>query len=306
MVIVVGSYNQDLVWRSTQFPKPGETSTGLFSQGPGGKGFNQAMAAHRLGVQTLFIAARGNDSLGQNAAALAQHETLACAWQCCPDVATGNAAIWLNNAGQNQILVDLAANLHLAPAHIQSQAHSITNARIVLLQQEASLEASLEAARLAKAAGVFCIVNPAPANSAASELHALADVLTPNESEFAALLHRQGETITADAIEQSDAETLHALARKLPYPVIIITLGQRGAVLCTADGFQAFTPPKVCVADTTGAGDCFNGALAAELATGATLTEACAFAVKASAYKVERTGAALAMPTRDEISARFA
>lgn len=304
-LLVVGSYNQDLVWRTTQFPKPGETGTGHFSQGPGGKGFNQAMAAHRLGGQTRFIAARGDDALGQNAAALAQAEGLPCAWQVCPDTATGNAAIWLNDEGQNQILVDLAANHHLSVAHIQAHAESIHGARVLLIQQEAGPDASLEALCIAKAAGVLCIVNPAPANAKAGELHVMADVLTPNESEFAALLHTRGEMLNVDFIEQCDAETLHALARKLPYPNVVITLGARGAILSTPDGFQAFPAPKVRVVDTTGAGDCFNGALAAELANGALLPQACAFAVKASACKVERTGAALAMPNRLEIAARF-
>ncbi len=305
MLIVVGSYNQDLVWRTPRFPKAGETRTGVFSQGPGGKGFNQAMAVHRLGGQTLFIAARGEDALGQNAAVLAQAEGLTCAWQVCPDSATGNAAIWLNDEGQNQILVDLAANHNLSVTHIQAHAEKIHGARVLLIQQEASLDASLEALRIAKAAGVFCIVNPAPANAMAGELHTMADVLTPNESEFAALLHAHGETLSADFIEQCDAGTLHALARKSLCQNVVITLGARGAILSTPGGFRTFPAPKVRVVDTTGAGDCFNGALAAELANGALLPQACAFAVKASACKVERAGAALAMPNRLEIAARF-
>ena len=92
MLIVVGSYNQDLVWRTPRFPKAGETRTGLFSQGPGGKGFNQAMAAHRLSGHALFIAAIGDDALGGLAMQTAEHEGLRCAWQECAGAATGNAA----------------------------------------------------------------------------------------------------------------------------------------------------------------------------------------------------------------------
>lgn len=304
-VIIVGSYNQDLIWRTPRFPEAGETRTGAFSQGPGGKGFNQAMAAHRLGGTALFIAACGADALGDNARALADSEGLKCRWQICTESATGNAAIWLNDAGQNQILVDLAANLQLSPAHIRLQADAIRAARVLLLQQEAGLAASLEAMQIAKAAGVYRIVNPAPANADAQALHALADVLTPNESELAALLQRQGEAISAEQISQLDAAALHALARKLPCRTVVITLGERGAVLSSPDGFHECMPPPVTVADTTGAGDCFNGALAVELMRGVPLPEACAFAVKAASCKVERSGAALAMPSRADITARF-
>jgi ribokinase len=305
MIVVVGSYNQDLVWRTPRFPKAGETRTGHFSQGPGGKGFNQAMAAHHLGGNALFIAAIGDDALGTNAINLAESVGLRCAWQRCNGSATGNAAIWLDADGQNQILVDLAANTLLSPTHISAHAEDIRGARILLLQQEAALAASLAALRLAKEAGVRSIVNPAPASEFAGELQALADILSPNESEFAALLQTQGEAVTAESIAQLDAGTLHALARKLPCPDTVITLGARGAVLSTPYGFHEFTPPRVIVKDSTGAGDCFNGALAAELAHGAALPDACAFAVVASACKVERAGAALAMPSRADISARF-
>lgn len=305
MIVVVGSYNQDLVWRTPRFPKAGETLAGRFSQGPGGKGFNQAMAAHRLGGKPLFIAAIGEDALGALAVQTAEREALPCAWQHCAGAATGNAAIWLDAGGQNQIVVDLAANTSLSPAHVSAHADDIRHARILLLQQEAALAASITALHLAKKAGVRSIVNPAPASGDSAELHALADILSPNESEFAALLQAHGEAVTADSIAQRDAGALHALARKLPCPDTVITLGARGAVLSTPAGFHEFTPPNVSVTDTTGAGDCFNGALAAELARGSALTDACAFAVSAASCKIERAGAALAMPTRAEIAARF-
>lgn len=305
-MIIVGSYNQDLVWRTSRFPAAGETGTGVFSQGPGGKGFNQAMAAHRLGSPVLFIAALGDDALAENARKLAEAEGLLCRWQICAGSATGNAAIWIDDSGQNQIVVDLAANRKLSVDYIFENADAIDNARLLLLQQEANLDAGLAAIRIAKAAGLRCIVNPAPANTEATALHALADIVTPNESEFAFLLQACGEVITAEAIALMPDGQLHALCRKLPCPDIVITLGKRGALLSTAKGYFSFAPPKVTVRDSTGAGDCFNGALAAELANGADLPDACAFAVKASACKVERTGAAPAMPTRADIRARFA
>jgi ribokinase len=305
MLIVVGSYNQDLVWRTPQFPKAGETRTGHFSQGPGGKGFNQAMAAQRLGSQPLFIAALGNDALGDNARTLAEAEHLHCAWQRIEGSATGNAAIWLDASGQNQILVDLAANRQLSAEHIAAQASAFSTAKVVLVQNEANPAASLQALLLARKYGAVCLVNPAPASVEANDLLAMADIVTPNESEFAALLGQAGEAINAEAIAMLAAEPLHALARRLPCATVIITLGKRGIVLSTDNGLVEISAPEVIVRDTTGAGDCFNGALAAELAAGKPLVDACGFAVNAASCKVERSGAALAMPTRADITARF-
>ena len=305
MLVVAGSYNQDLAWRTDVFPVVGQTRTGQFSQGPGGKGFNQAMAAHRLACPTLFIASLGNDTLGANAQNLAQNEGLNCAWQICPDTATGNAAIWLDKNGQNQILVDLAANRLLSVEHINTQRECIQQSKVLLVQQEANLQASLQALVLAKQAGVLSILNPAPAIDVATELHLLADILTPNESEFSALLQSQGISISAEQIETLEAEKLHQLARGLNLSTVIITLGARGILLSSSTEFHFITPPSVTVRDTTGAGDCFNGVLAAELANGKSILDACHFAVLASAHKVEKNGAALAMPTRAEVLARF-
>lgn len=305
MLVVVGSYNQDLVWRTEVFPIAGQTSTGVFSQGPGGKGFNQAMAAHRLACPTLFIAAIGNDALGLNAQQLAATESLHCAWQICSNSATGNAAIWIDKNGQNQILVDLAANRLLSAEHIHTQINQLQQSKVLLVQQEANLQASIQAAQYAKKNGVINIVNPAPASEDASELHSLADILTPNESEFSALLQKNGVSISAEQIATLDDEVLHQHARSLNTATLIITLGARGILLSTDSGFHSISPPSVTVRDTTGAGDCFNGALAAELANGKTILDACQFAVLASAHKVERNGAALAMPTHAEVLARF-
>lgn len=305
MLVVVGSYNQDLVWRTPQFPKAGETCTGFFSQGPGGKGFNQAMAAHRLNCPTIFIAAIGDDALGQNARKLAASENLQCYWQICNDSATGNAAIWLDDSGQNQILVDLAANRLLSAEYIDSHSAKFSKAHVVLVQQEANADASYRVLELGRKNGAMCIVNPAPALANNAELLHLADIITPNESEFSALLQSDSENYSADDITLLSGQQLHALARKLPCETVIITLGARGILLSTFTAFHEISPPSVTVRDTTGAGDCFNGALASELANGANMLDACAFAVKASALKVETAGAALAMPSREQIQTRF-
>ena len=305
-VAVVGSFNQDHVWSSPSFPVPGETRLGVFRSGPGGKGFNQAVAAARLGAQVQFIGALGEDALAAQAMALAAREGLHGHWQHCAGLATGTAAILLDADGQNLIVVGPGANAALSPAHVESHADRIRSARVLLTQREVHPDATLRALEIARAAGLLAVHNPAPATMLPSPLAGLVDVLTPNESEFAALLHAGGEAHDAAAIAGMPAGRLHALARSLHCPAVILTLGARGALLSEAGGYREFTPPTVAVRDTTGAGDCFNGALATELARGAHLADACAFAVRAASCKVERPGAALAMPTRAEVSARFA
>jgi len=315
-VVVVGSFNQDHVWRSAQFPRPGETRHGVFSTGPGGKGFNQAVASARQGVATAFVAAIGRDALGDAAVVLAQNEALRARWLRLGNVATGSAAILLNDAGENLIVVGAGANGLLHAGHVARQLPLIRSARVVLTQQETTVEACVEAMTLARQHGVLTLHNPAPAGEPAisDALLALTDVLTPNESEFAALLAQRGVTVGSDLNAIADAE-LRALCMKLGVPTVVITLGAAGVFVAHADP-QARRDVAACyrlpaepakVVDTTGAGDAFNGGLAAALALepqGAFI-EAARYAVRVATLAVEREGAALAMPTRGEVSARF-
>jgi ribokinase len=304
-LVVVGSFNQDHVWRTARFPIPGETRLGVFASGPGGKGFNQAIAAARLGVATHFIGALGDDALGEEAAALAEREGLHAQWQICADHATGTAAILLDDSGQNLIVVGPGANSALSPAHIDACASTLQTARVVLTQQEVNPGATRRALELARAGGAISIHNPAPA-SAEAPPNELIDVLTPNESEFALWLQsRLGRTIAAEAVVRESDEELQGLCRALAIPTVLITLGAHGVFVSRADGGQRVAAEAVTVRDTTGAGDAFNGALAAAMASGMDLPDAVRQANRVAALKVERAGAALAMPTRAEVRARF-
>lgn len=315
-VWVVGSFNVDHVWTLDALPAPGETRAGRYASGPGGKGFNQAVAAARSGARTRFTSALGGDAGGQFARALATAEGIDLR-----DMAgtqpTGSAGIFVDAAGRNSIVVAPGANAELDAAHVERSFDA--DAAAVLVQLETPVEAALRALALARAAGAVTVLNPAPANaSSTGALLALADVLTPNETEFAALLARHAdERVEAASIAAQPDEALHAACRRLaPHSTVVVTLGAAGSFVShpqaatRGDDVACHRVPALAVRaiDTTGAGDAFNGALCASLA----MDPAAPFARhvrRASAYasvSTERAGAALAMPHRAEVDARIA
>jgi len=316
-VLVVGSYNQDHVWRIDRFPQPGETRRGLgFSTGPGGKGFNQAVASARQQAPTAFIGALGEDALARIARELAAAEGLDARWQVCTDTSTGSCGIVVDAQGQNQIVLDLAANERLSPEFVTAQQDLFDKARVVLVQMETGL-AAVRAALAAAPAGCVRMLNPAPVHADAdTALIAVADLVTPNETEFADLLARcAGVTITAETIAAIGNAELHALCRRLGTASIVVTLGSRGCFVSHADPTRwhdtethyRLPAESVQVRDTTGAGDAFNGALAAQLARfpAQPLRDGLIQAGRAAALSTERAGAAVAMPTLAEVRARF-
>lgn len=318
-VLVVGSYNQDLVWEVDALPAPGETRAGLaFRSGPGGKGFNQAVAAARAGAATTFIGALGADALAEGARALARAEGIDARFETVPDAATGTAGILVDAQGRNSIVVALGANERLSVGHLEAQAEAFGQAAVVLAPLESPLDAVRSAMRLGRAAGAHTILNPAPMRGDL-DAAALADVdlLTPNETEMAELLAQFGAgPVEAKALrDRADAE-LAALCARLPVRTVIITLGDAGAFLApgarASDGAAAtirrVPAAAVQAIDTTGAGDAFNGALAAAWAARpeADPADLLPMAVRFAGLSTERRGAAAAMPTRAELQTRFA
>lgn len=314
-VLVVGSYNQDLVWEVDALPAPGETRAGLaFRSGPGGKGFNQAVAAARAGASTTFIGALGDDALAAVARALARTEGLDARFDTIPDTATGTAGILVDRAGRNSIVVALGANARLSVAHVEAQADAFRDAAVVLAPLESPLDAVRAAMRRGRAAGARTMLNPAPVH-ADLDAASLADVdlLTPNETEMAALL-AQWADVHVDAARLRDLRDadLAALCARLPVDAVVVTLGEAGAFV--ASGARAAPSPAARVSaaavraiDTTGAGDAFNGALAAAWAIRphTDVADLLHYAVRFAGLSTERRGAAAAMPTRAEVEARF-
>lgn len=296
-IVVVGSSNTDLVVTLPALPKPGETLLGgdlLTAQG--GKGANQAVAAARLGAAVTLVGCVGDDDFG--AASLAQYAREGMDTSRMRVVAgapSGVALIFVGATGENMIAVASGANLRLSAADIEAAAPVIQAADVLLLQLETPLTTVLSAARLAHAAGVKVILNPAPAQPLPASLLALVDVLTPNERE--ALLV---SGLPATATPMAAAEHLHNLGVK----TIVVTLGAAGALVKTA-GHAAFTVPsfRVPAVDTVAAGDAFNGGLAVALAQGQPLATAVRFANAVAAVAVTRPGAQSSLPSAEEAAA---
>jgi ribokinase len=316
-VVVVGSFNVDHVWRCESLPAPGATLAGEYASGPGGKGFNQAVAAVRAGVRTAFVCALGDDAGGALARQLADADgldlrALAAA------APTGTAGIYVDAAGRNSIVIGAGANALLSAAHVEAQADALGSARVVLAQLESPADAVAAALEAGRRNGAATVLNPAPANAPTTHaLLALADVLTPNETEFAALAARHlGERVDPADVATLDQPRLHALCRELaPAATVVVTLGPIGCFVSHAEGalrgdasacYRLGAEP-VRAADTTGAGDAFNGALAASLARDPGLAFAAhvAFASRCAALSTERAGAAAAMPRLADVQARF-
>ena len=316
-VIVVGSFNVDHVWRCAELPAMGATIAGQYATGPGGKGFNQAVAAARAGARTVFVCALGDDPGGALARALAAAEGIDLRAEASGEP-TGTAGIYVDARGRNCIVIGAGANGTLGTGHVAADPALLARARVLLAQLESPVETIEAALALAREAGVATLLNPAPANASSSiGLLRLADVLTPNETEFAALLARHvGERVDPESVAALGGGELHALCRKLlPHGSVVVTLGSIGVFVSHPDAqlrgdaqpYYRIGAESVAASDTTGAGDAFNGALAASLA--AAPEEAFAvhvrFANRYAAVSTERPGAALSMPLLAEVRARF-
>ena len=316
-VCVVGSFNVDHVWRVASLPQPGATLAGEYCSGPGGKGFNQAMAACRAGADTNFVCSLGGDPGAQLARALCSANTIDLRDAEC-GLPTGTAGIYVDAQGRNSIVVGAGANAWLEPGFVTETLGSIANIDVVLVQLESPADAVEEALWLGRQRGALTILNPAPANATVGGAQLeLADILTPNETEFAALLGRHvGERIESDNVNTMDQNRLHVLCRQLGNDsTVIVTLGASGCFVShpenqlRGDNNAYYRVPAEAVraVDTTGAGDAFNGALAASLAGQRELpfNTHMRFAIRYAGLSTEYEGAALAMPTLAEMTARF-
>jgi ribokinase len=299
-VVVVGAINVDFVVVAPRLPGPGETVVGggLQTYG-GGKGANAAVAAARAGAVVHLIGAVGGDDTG--VAALAE---LSAAGVDVSDVAvlagesTGVALIVVDERGENQIAVGAGANAAVPVDHIRQCMRSLLpTAGCVLVSTEIPGAAVAAAVEEAFTARVRCILNPAPVLPVVAELLPRGPILTPNGSELndlAALVGGAIGSATADA---------HRLASMTHHPVVV-TQGGDGVLVVTADGVVQLVPaPPVEVRDTTGAGDTFNGVLAARLAMGDDLASAVPVAVVAASLSVTEVGARGGMPTAAQIDA---
>lgn len=294
-VAVFGSINMDLVARTPRLPMPAETITGHeFFTAPGGKGANQAVAAARLGNPTKMIGRVGGDGFGQ---ALRQQLVDAgvdiSAVFVDQSVSSGVAVIAVDDTAQNTIIVVPGANGQVGEADLQRLETSLMDAKVLLLQLEVPLAATIAAARLGHERGVTVVLDPAPAQKLPAELYSLIDIITPNEVEAAELV---GFPVKNEADAVRAAQTL--LERGVS--TAILKMGALG-VLYTTQKTRAFIPAfKVNAIDTVAAGDAFNGGLAAALAADQDLVTAVRWGAAAGALSTTKAGAQPSMPNRAE------
>ena len=313
-VLVVGSVNVDLVVQTERLPVPGETVLGgTFSRFHGGKGGNQAVAAARLGVPVMLVAALGDDDLGSDArAALAREGIGTEVIVTIEHTATGVALILVDANAENQIAVAPGANAGLTAAHVRSALGRLRPhaADVVLVTHEIPTEAAREALRIGREGGAWTVLNPAPADGIDRTMLALADVVTPNRGELARLAgadsRRSGRPTAGAEDPIRAASTLLETTSEGPGAgkAFLVSLGASGAVLVPKAASPVdIVAPKVAAVDATGAGDALNGALAAGLASGLDLEAAARRAVVAASLSVTKAGAREGMPTATELAA---
>lgn len=295
-IIITGSLNVDITGYMRKFPDKGETVHGkAVAFGPGGKGTNQATAAHRSGAEVKMVGMIGNDFLTEVLLDHYRGEGMSTEYIKRSDkFATGCALIEVQETdGQNRIAVIPGANMEITAADISEAEKEFSSAKVFLTQMETTDESIAEGIRLARKYGLITILNPAPARRIAPEVLDGLDYITPNETEAELLTGIKIDTVE-DMIKSA------SVFAELGVKNTVITLGSRG--LFFSDGKESVIIPavKLKALDTTGAGDAFNGAFAAALSEGTEPSEALKFATAAAALSVTKYGAASAMPYRNE------
>jgi ribokinase len=298
-IVVVGSLNMDLVAVAPHLPLAGETLIGSkYWDAPGGKGGNQAYAAAKLGADVSMLGRVGQDNYGSRMRA--NLESVGCDTRGLKTIegSSGVALIFLAGTGQNSIIVVSGANDRYTPADVLADRQRLVGAKLMLLQLENPYDTVTAAAKLGREAGARVVLDPAPAPAPSSlpdELLRAVDIMTPNETEAARLAGSPATTLSLDEA--------HVIARKLQSmgpKTVIMKLGEQGCLLLHGEVATPVAAPKVTALDTTAAGDEFNGAFAVAIAEGATLADACRFAVHAAALSVTKLGSQASMPSRLE------
>jgi ribokinase len=297
-VCVVGSLNLDIVCRVAELPRPGETVSGLgVERLPGGKGANQAVAAALCGAPTRLIGAVGRDEAGaimlaaMRAAGVDTSQVAELA-----DHPTGQAFIWVSAAGENSIVVAGGANLALDTS--DRDASVVAGCTVFLAQLETPVAAIEAVFAGAAARSATRILNAAPALEDGRRLFPSTDILIVNETELA---RYAGAAAVPEHLDDIASAARMLISR--PGQTVIVTLGKAGVVAVDNEALTVVDGRPAAVVDTTGAGDCFCGVLAARLSAGEPLATAMIWANRAASLSTERLGAAPSMPTRIEIEA---
>jgi ribokinase len=295
-IVVVGSANADLMIAVPELPKPGETVRGHdFRVEPGGKGANQATAAARLGGKVSFIGSIGNDDLGRSLKASLLDSGVETSHLHVRPSSTGVALVLSETSGENSIAIAAGANDLLLPDDIDAAADEIAEASIVVCQFESPVATIEHLVEIAKKRGVPVLLNPAPARPVTDALLNGIRFLVPNRHELAGLTG-----LPTGTVADLEAAARAMLARGVQ--TVITTLGPEGVLRATLDGARVIPAPVVQAVDTTGAGDTFVGAFAAEWCRTFDVDAAIIFAQRAAAYSVTSRGAQASMPWLSDLS----
>lgn len=295
-IIVIGSSNTDMVIKADRIPVPGETIMGGdFIMSSGGKGANQAVAAARLKGNVYFIAKTGNDLFGKRSIEQYKKEGIYVDnIYSDPILPSGVALIMVDANGENSIAVASGANRSLGKEDIQKAQSIIEKGDILLMQLEIPTETVEYAAQIASQQGIKVILNPAPAKALSNELLQNLYIIIPNETEAEIL---SGVKVTDYESARKAADIISAKG----VDIVIVTLGDKGALVKEKNTYHKVTVPKVKAIDTTAAGDTFCGALCVALAEDMTMIDAVKFANKCASISVTRMGAQSSLPYREEI-----
>lgn len=290
VIAVVGSACMDLTCYADVLPQAGQTLYGnLFTTGFGGKGANQAVMAALAGANVYMVGSIGNDLFGKSLQENFKNQKINSEHVKISNLPTGVAHIWVDGQGQNRILVVPGANHDFDENHVSKAVTSIPDLSIVIGQCEVPQSVTTAAFKIAKKRGALTILNPAPYEDLSAELLAVTDWLIPNEVEFEEFV--------------GTAPTPDSLINFRPGNNSIVTLGENGAVLISADGsLTSIATTKVKAVDSTGAGDCFIGSFSFSLGSGSDAKSAAEFACRIAAISVTRKGAQSSYPSAAEIS----
>jgi ribokinase len=281
-----------MTMKTNRFPREGETVPGYgFSRLHGGKGSNQAVGAARAGGTVYFTSCVGEDGMGDDAIAMLNAEGVFTETVFrSSEASTGVGFVMVGSSGENEILIDLGANDKLERSHIDSVFDLKKQADILLVQLEANIDAVAYAISLAGAKGIPVILNPAPYRDIPDEMVAGAAFITPNQTEAESLLGMKAQP-----------ETLCRELTSRYGNTVVLTTGSSGAYIMEDGKVVNIPVPAVEVQDTTGAGDCFNAALAVALGEGRVLREAVRFANAAASLSVQIPGVVESLPVRADV-----
>lgn len=295
-IAVLGLCGNSVFLNVDHFHAPGETlhAQGLYAE-PGGKGYNQAVAAARLGAEVTFLGCIGNDADGRSCMDFLRSEGITPLPQIHPSIPSAYACILTDREGENRVTVFSGAAQYLAPDFIYDNESVISGCDLLLLNNEYPQSCNEAAMTIAKKHGVMIVYNPAPARPVSPEFLAACDIITPNLSETAVLIGEKTEDISVLADRFAG----------LGLSNVVVTLGGDGAAIFVKDETIRIPACKTTPVDTTGAGDTFTAALSVGMLAGKSIVESAIWAANAAALSVAKQYVMPGLPTARQVEENF-